>query len=110
MKTADLMEEMHPWKLSEEEERWGRPLLTDNSGLRGPGELAMVGGGKKRNGEEVLGASTVHLCPPACSQYGRLQDSEKATAEEAGLLLRLRDLDSVTAALRRVALLQQNRS
>lgn len=43
---------------------------------------------------------------PAGSQCGRPQSSDEGAAEEAGLFLRLWDLDSMTAPLWRVALLQ----
>lgn len=43
---------------------------------------------------------------PAGSQCGRPRSSEEGATEEAGLFLRLRDLDSMTAPLWRVALLK----
>lgn len=44
---------------------------------------------------------------PAGSQCGRPQSSDEGAAEEAGLFLRLWDLDSMTAPLWRVALLER---
>lgn len=56
----------------------------------------------------MLRARTVHFFPvqPAGSQCGRPQSSDEGAAEEAGLFLRLGDLDSMTAPLWRVALLE----
>lgn len=57
------MEEMHPWKLSEEEERRGSPPYTENIMVYVDREDGPRLGEKEEKGEEVLRASTVHLCP-----------------------------------------------
>lgn len=95
------MEETHHWKFSEEEERKEEEVLLFSFVWSGRTGQGWVEGGKRGGSAKSKHSPCVQ---PAGSHCGRPRSSEEGTTEKAGLFLRLCDLHSMTAPLRRVSL------